>query len=82
MSDKEVLIQILFADGYRLFTAKKYNKSHKHMSGYYVAEYSGKQFIMFSGSYQTKQQAFDHITKICKANNKAMFVEITDCDKN
>ncbi len=62
----------LFANGFRIFRVQKYNENLKNRKGYFVAEYSGKQFSFFTGPYDSKQAANSHIEKICKVNEKAL----------
>lgn len=69
-----MIFQQLLKDGFRLFRVQKYNDNCKNHKGYYIAEHSGKQFVLFAGTYDTKEIANSHIDKICKVNSKVMNV--------
>ena len=72
ITKKTMTLKQLHAEGFRIFRVQKYNDNLKNRKGYFIAEYSGKQFILFSGTYDSKEVANSHIEKICKANNKAI----------
>jgi hypothetical protein len=62
----------LHSQGYKIFRVQKYNDNLKSHKGYFIAQYTGKQYARFAGTYETKEAANSHIEKICKADPKAI----------